>query len=126
MPMRSSWLPRLARLLLLAVFFNAAIGMPLHEASHLDPDQGAARLAQEAAALDDHADTADDDAHEAAHGVCVWCLAHAPLAAFAIERHAVPQAAPGAALPRAPPGTVLAPLPGRWPFASRDPPPAST
>ncbi|MET3493177.1 DUF2946 family protein [Variovorax boronicumulans] len=132
MPLRPLRLQRLIRLLLLAVFFNAAVGMPLHEAGHL---REAVEGAAQAAALDAVADAASEgaadavspahDAHEA-HGACEWCLAHVHFAAAPARLLAALEVVQGTALPRAPPGPAFVPSAGRWPFASRDPPNAST
>ena len=109
----------LTRLLLLAVFFNTVIGMPLHEAVHLQ-EAGAAVAAFPAAQANGDADAAEHV--QEADGACAWCLAYAhlgtalssPPAAHALPVHA---SLPG---PQALPPFV--PSPGRWPFASRDPP----
>jgi hypothetical protein len=109
----------LTRLLLLAVFFNTVIGMPLHEAVHLQ-ETGAAVAALPAAQANGDADAAEHG--QEVDGACAWCLAYAhlgtalssPPAAHALPVHA---SLPG---PQALPPFV--PSPGRWPFASRDPP----
>ena len=126
MPPRLLRLPSLLRLVLLAVFFNAAIGVPLHEAGHWR--QAVQSLAQEAASEDlaDLADVADAGHPEEAHGVCAWCLAHAHQGTPPARSPAALEVARTMALPRAPPGERFVPDPGRWPFASRDPPHAPT
>lgn len=128
MPLRPLPLQRLLRLLLLAVFFNAAIGMPLHEAGHM---REAVESAAQAAALDTLADSAaeaDSPAHgeQEIHGVGECCLAHVHFAAAPARLPAALEVVQTTALPRAPPGPAFVPFPGRWPFASRDPPNAST
>ncbi|CAN7725831.1 hypothetical protein LJR290_007028 [Variovorax sp. LjRoot290] len=107
----------LIRFLLLAVFFNTAMGMPAHEAVHLQ------NAAAAAAALP--APQASDDAAEhdqEADGACAWCLAYAHLGT-ALSSPSAARALPvNAGVP--PPRALLAfvPSPGHWPFASRDPP----
>ncbi|WP_280807295.1 DUF2946 family protein [Variovorax boronicumulans] len=123
MPLRLLGFQRLLRLLLLAVFFNAAIGMPLHEAGHLR--QAADGLTQ-AAAFEGCANAADPAGEEEAHGVCEWCLAYAHHAPAPAPQPASFEVRQSAAMPRAPPVAVFVPNPLRWPFASRDPPLAST
>ncbi len=107
----------LIRFVFLAVFFNTVIGMPAHEAEHLQ------NVATAEAALP--APQASDDAAEhdqEADGACAWCLAYAhlgtalssPPAALALPVNA------GVPPPRAP--LAFVPSAGHWPFASRDPP----
>lgn len=71
----------LLRVLLIAVFFNAAVGVPLHAAVHLANSEAA------------HSTSAPDDGDgdERAHSACAWCLAHADAAG-------APPAAPDAPL----------------------------
>lgn len=116
------------RLLLLAVFFNTAIGMPVHSASHMrQAASGAVQafVAQqgcEAPAQAAYGDTQGGQA-EAAEAVCVWCMGHAPHAAALLPHAHLPLAA--AAPPvRVPPRAVDGDIPAqnRWAFASRDPP----
>jgi hypothetical protein len=107
----------LTQLLLLAVFFNTVIGMPAHEAGHL----------QHAAVAEATAPAALEDASGSEHGAevesaCAWCLAYAhlgimPTAQKAVHASAVPAGPPQARAPEA-----FVPSPGRWPFSSRDPP----
>jgi len=130
MPLRPLRLQRLLRLLLLAVFFNAAIGMPLHEAGHM---REAVEGAAQAAALDAIADAdagseAASPAHgdQEVHGTCECCLAHVHFAEAPARLPAALEVVQTTALPRAPPGPAFVPFAGRWPFASRDPPNAST
>lgn len=109
----------LIRLLLLAVFFNTVIGMPAHEAGHLQ--QAAAEVTALSVQLADEDADAAEHGNEA-HGACAWCLAHAQLGIAPTPSpvvHALAVQA-GLARPHAP-GTFV-PSPGRWPFASRDPP----
>ncbi|MCX2864268.1 hypothetical protein OOZ63_20780 [Paucibacter sp. PLA-PC-4] len=108
---------RLILWLLLAVFFNAVVGMPVHEAKHLA--QSTAPAAQ----------PADDDEHAAEHdegadGACAWCLAYADLGIALAGSPAVHALAWQAALRRPQEALTFVPCPGRWPFASRDPPAA--
>ncbi|MGR4871207.1 DUF2946 family protein [Variovorax sp. LARHSF232] len=112
----------LIRLLLLAVFFNTVIGMPAHEAGHLRQAEG---VATALSGLDaDGADASQEQGGEA-HGVCAWCLALGHLGTALASRPAVQASALPAELPasRAPAEFILGP--GRWPFASRDPPRAA-
>lgn len=116
------------RLLLLAVFFNTAIGMPLHGATHIR--QAAAGPAQAFAGLNGCEDKAPagsasqtGETAEAAEAVCVWCMGHAPHAAAWLPHYGLPLAV-SAAPQRVPPRTVAGAIPAqnRWAFASRDPP----
>ncbi|KQP17300.1 hypothetical protein [Pseudorhodoferax sp. Leaf265] len=103
----------LLRLLLVAVFFNTAIGVPAHAIEHL-------REAQ-ASLLDDDAPAKRAEAHTA----CAWCHSHAqlehgldaapllPCPSATIAGHAIPWRSADAALNAE-----------RWPFRSRDPPQA--
>ena len=109
----------LTRLLLLAVLFNTAIGMPAHEAVHLQK-AAAAVAALPAPQASDDADAAEHD--QEADGACAWCLAYAHLGTALSSPPAVHALPANAGV--APPRALLAfvPLPGHWPFASRDPP----
>ena len=102
----------LLRLLLVAVLFNTAIGVPAHAIEHL-------REAQ-AGLLD-----ADPAERAEAHAACAWCSSYAQLAQAldAAPPSWCPTAlAAGSAMPwrsaDAPPSAE------RWPFRSRDPPQA--
>lgn len=113
------------RLLLLAVFFNTAIGMPVHSASHMR--QAAGGAVQAFVALQgcqaQEADARTQGQAETAESVCVWCLGHAPHAAAWWPHMGLPL--PAAALPvQVPPRAVDGAIPAqnRWAFASRDPP----
>ena len=114
----------LLRLLLLAVFFNTTIGMPLHEATHLQrtgPD-----VVQAWSSLDAEEDVPVSGHGEQAHGLCAWCLAFGQQATALTSTAIPPQAATGRTAQRPPPPAVaFVPSPGRWRFASRDPPPLS-
>lgn len=103
----------LLRLLLVAVLFNTAIGVPAHAIEHLREAQASLRDAQAPAERTE------------AHAACVWCSSYAQLA------HALDMASPrpcgigpvaGHAVPQhsadAPPSA------DRWPFRARDPPQA--
>ena len=108
----------LLRLLLLAVFFNTAVGMPLHEAEHLQ--QAGPEVAQEWRSLD-----ADDtDGHDTeAQALCSWCVAFAQQAsALAAPPIYLASRTEPAALQATRPAAAFVPDPERWPFASRDPP----
>ena len=109
--------PFLLRLLLLAVFFNTAIGVPLHVAAgkHLQVSASAAQAPDTEAPAPEHA--------EHGQGACAWCLAQAQ------QAHALASAAPPAAPPAEPAATqppgprpCCIAAPERWPFAARDPP----
>lgn len=123
MHLRPLQLQRFLRFLLLAVFFNAAIGMPAHEAGHFR--QAMVDVAQSDAS-ETGLDTASPDHEEEARGLCAWCLAGV--------HHAVTPARPSFAFEAVQPVALLRPAreltfvpgPQRWPFASRDPPHAST
>lgn len=109
------------RVLLLAVLFNTAIGVPLHAAEHLR--QGMAGIA--ALALAEAADDAQaepDEREGLAHATCVWCASHAQLAsALAFITPALPVLAIRA-VEVAAEGTPFVAQPERWRFAARDPP----
>lgn len=110
-------------LLLWMALFNAVLGAPLHEAWHI-AQQGveAARGAdaqdqgQAQAPSEDSAPDAESQAH------CAWCLTHAFEAATLPVRTA--WRAPATSAGQPPPALALSfvPGPGRWRFASRDPP----
>ena len=105
----------LLRFLLLAVFFNTAIGLPAHEAKHL-PNLGEVVADWQA---DGGREAPDDDG---LHELCEWCHAHA-------QAFAPVGTAPGA-LPWVPAADRFAPPASDavvrsarpWTFASRDPP----
>lgn len=112
--------PVILRLLLLAVFFNTAIGSSLHAAEHLR-ESVAARAVADAAFRADRVEASDEAPEPAAHGACAWCAAFvhgewldAPASALLVpgEAHALRLAKP----------TPAAPAPLRWRFAARDPP----
>jgi hypothetical protein len=110
----------LIRLLLLAVFFNTAIGLPAHQAEHLHQAMAASVISAQPTA-----DEAFDAEHGSeAHGACAWCLAYAhlgtPIASSAVT-HAV---AWQAERPRPQARAAFVPDPCHWRFASRDPPQA--
>ncbi|WP_235504986.1 DUF2946 family protein [Variovorax sp. Root318D1] len=111
----------LLRLLLLAVFFNTAVGMPLHEAEHLL--QTGPEVAQEWRSLDAGVSDSDDGHESEAQAPCSWCVAFAqqagalwapPIYLASWTEPAAPQATR--------PAAAFVPDPERWPFASRDPP----
>jgi hypothetical protein len=107
----------LVRLLLLTVFFNTVIGMPAHEAEHLQQTTVAAWSAQgaeEDANASEHGEEAD--------GTCAWCFAYAHLGAALTSSAAVRAAAWQADIPRPRAPETFVPRAERWRFASRDPP----
>lgn len=108
----------LLRLLLLAVFFNTAVGMPLHEAEHLRQNGPDAAQAWSLLEADD-----DTDHDTEAQALCSWCQAFAQqasaLTAPPVDRFS---GAEPAALPGSRPAAAFVPDPDHWPFASRDPP----
>ncbi|MEJ1169940.1 DUF2946 family protein [Variovorax sp. CCNWLW235] len=108
----------LLRLLLLAVFFNTAVGMPLHEAEHLQ--QAGPEVAQEWRSLD----AGDTDGHDTeAQALCSWCVAFAQQAcALAAPPIYLASRTEPASLQATRPAAAFVPDPERWPFASRDPP----
>jgi len=108
----------LLRLLLIAAFFNAAIGMPLHELGHLKELVATVSQGTEA-----HDAAADDDGEDAeAHGRCAWCAAHEAqgMALALFESIDVPLVVVGTM------GVgheaAFVPQGWRWRFAARDPP----
>ena len=113
--------PLLLRLLLLAVFFHTAIGMPLHEARHL---RGlVAEVAQaEGDALRASPDTAPDSHGEEAHGLCAWCHAYTQADDGMLPDCGQAVAASAGSSGVAPHTAVASAHPGHWRFASRDPP----
>lgn len=114
----------LLRFLLLAAFFNAAVGLPMHELGHLK--EWAASQATEAHLTGVIGVTSDLDSepseHTEVHGLCDWCAAYAAhgmalalVMAFAVPAETrTPHAAPRA--------TDFVPPGWRWRFAARDPP----
>jgi hypothetical protein len=111
----------LLRLLLLAVFFNTAVGMPLHEAEHLRQSGPDAAHAWSLLEADDNTDPIGHDTE--AQALCSWCQAFAQqataLTAPPVDR--VSGAEPAAPLGSRP-VVAFVPDPDHWPFASRDPP----
>lgn len=144
--MRALWL----RLLLLAVFFNTAVGVPLHAAEHWHGAVHAAGHAEDHGLLhgqvDGHGhdhDQGDDHDHpddgsrpaaaaeapgdpHAAHGACTWCSSHAQLAAALLGPATVrlPEAARATPRPALPEVRAHAAA-LRWRYAARAPPPAA-
>lgn len=111
----------LTRLLLLAVFFNAVIGMPAHEAEHLQ--KAAAAVAVAALSAPQASDEADAAEHgQEANGACAWCLAYAHLGTALGSPPAAHVLPVNAGVPRPQALPAFVPSPGHWPFASRDPP----
>ena len=110
----------LLRLLLLAVFFNTAVGMPMHDAKHLQ--QVGPDVVQAGNSSTDK-DILASEQGEAVHDVCAWCQA------FGQQATALPMAAVSLAersdhTARRPPPVPAAFVPstGPWCFAARDPP----
>ncbi len=116
-PLMSSFL---LRLLLLAVFFNTVVGMPMHDAKHLQqvgPDSAQAGNSY-----------GDKDPPATEHGeeirdVCAWCQA------FGQQATALPTTAISlvdrsdrTVRRLATVSAAFVPSPGRWCFAARDPP----
>ncbi|KRD55835.1 hypothetical protein ASE52_06370 [Acidovorax sp. Root275] len=114
--------------LLLVALFNALAGAPLHEARHIQEVAHSATTSATAGDVDAYAATssaASDEHSEETHTPCAWCLTHALEAGLAHAPARPPQvpAEPGAIAPHsADPFTAQQ---VRWPFAARDPPPAS-
>lgn len=113
----------LLRLLLIAAFFNAAVGMPLHEVGHLQ-ELAAAQTAPDARAIGDT--DGEPSGHAEAHGLCVWCAAYAAqgmalalVTAFSVPAEALAPHPVRRVADFVPPGW-------RWRFAARDPPLALT
>lgn len=107
----------LLRLLLVAAFFNAAIGMPLHEWAHLKELVATVSQGTEA-----HDAAADDGQDAEVHGRCAWCAAHEA------QGMALPLFA-SIDVPTVVVGTVgvghdaaFVPQGWHWRFAARDPP----
>ncbi|CAN7178456.1 hypothetical protein LJR039_000316 [Pseudorhodoferax sp. LjRoot39] len=103
----------LLRLLLVAVFFNTAIGVPAHAIEHLREAQASLRDAEAPA------EPAE------AHTACAWCSSYATLEQaldMALPRPCPPAASAGHAIPWHSADASLSAE--RWPFRSRDPPQA--
>ncbi|MGJ7493180.1 DUF2946 family protein [Variovorax sp. ZT4R33] len=112
----------LLRLLLIAAFFNAAIGMPLHEVGHLQ--ELAVAQAADARAIGNT--DGEPSEHAEINGLCAWCAAYAAqgmalalVTAFAVPAEAVAPPPVRRVADFVPPGW-------RWRFAARDPPLALT
>ncbi len=109
-------------LLLLTLCLHLTAGMGLHAAEHLVNQR---IVAAQTVAADEDSEAGAPGKTPVDAGVCVWCLAHAQQAADLATAPTVHGAAQAwARVP--PPQDALAfiPNPGRWPFASRDPPAA--
>lgn len=117
----------LLRALLLAVFFNTVIGMPLHAAGHLhghlQAPTDAHPHAHESAGHGDDAAEAAPEGHAEAHAACVWCPAHAQLgmALACVAQAPLPPLALRSVFHDAA-ATAWLPAAERWRFAARDPP----
>ncbi|GKS89990.1 hypothetical protein [Acidovorax sp. SUPP2539] len=111
----------LLRLLLLAVFLHTCIGLPLHEAEHLRVAIGTGPEA--VSVVQDDAPQPAKLAHALERGPCAGCMAFAqPAALPGGIGLPVPQAGGGPNCPQPTAAFAFVPAPGRWPFASRDPP----
>ncbi|HSW16601.1 MAG TPA: hypothetical protein VLJ86_05195 [Ramlibacter sp.] len=114
----------LLRLLALAVFFNTVIGMPVHESGHLRQAKAAAMV--EALSAQEVGDAyASQEQDGGAHGACAWCLALGHLGTALASHPAGHASALPTELPAPRATREFVPGPGRWPFASRDPPRAA-
>ncbi|MCR5867153.1 MULTISPECIES: hypothetical protein [Aquincola] len=106
----------LLKTVLLAMFLNMAFGMARHEATHWQSAIAGLHGAG------DEAPAQEEDA-EGAHALCAACHAQAQLADGGPGPAAPRLHPPGATTPALrPPPQPLLPSPGRWRFASRDPP----
>jgi hypothetical protein len=114
----------LLRLLLLAVFFNTAVGLPLHDAVHLR--EAVADTAQERAVQAATEGGSSSEHGESVHGLCAWCLAYAQQTSAPSSLPVLHGPAELMAQQRPRSQESLFPCPGRWPFAARDPPNALT
>jgi hypothetical protein len=111
----------LLHVLAIAVFLNAAVGLPLHAAVHLV--SGGTALAHAAGAAEAGSPGDGDEHDDRIHAPCAWCLAHA-------ESSGAPPAVPGAGRlgtwqePPAAPATIAPPVfsAGLWAAAPRGPP----
>lgn len=125
--------PLLSRTLLWALLLNMALGMVAHQALHRHAGSATPRgvMAMEAlrsAAAEPTSGARQPTPAEApdptADDLCLGCHALSQLAAAAAPpptpAHLLPLAAPQA--PPGPPRDTVLPSPGRWRFASRDPP----
>jgi hypothetical protein len=115
------WQQWLLRLLLLAVVFNTAVGIPAHEVMHLERAAAAMAVSespQEASDADADASRPCDEASAA----CAWCLAHANLGLPLTSAVAVPAWVEGTSPPRPQGHETFVRRPARWDFAARDPP----
>ena len=111
----------LLKVLLIAVFLNSAIGVPLHAAVHLAG--GAAAPAIPLSAVEPASPDNGEDHDGRPHAACAWCLAHA-------EASSAPPAALEALplgdwhLPLVRPATAVAAVfsAGLWSSSPRGPP----
>ncbi len=111
----------LLRLLLIAVFLHTCIGLPLHEAEHLRTAIGTGL--ETARVAPDDTPAPAKPAHAVEHGPCVSCMAFAQPAALPTSiGWTLPEADAGGSGPQSAAAFAFVPAPGRWPFASRDPP----
>ncbi|MBY0410443.1 MAG: DUF2946 family protein [Burkholderiaceae bacterium] len=114
--------------LLLVALFNALVGVPLHEARHIQQLADIATASAAASEVDAVApdSTASDEHSENTHTTCSWCLTHALEAGLAYAPGNQPPlpAQLSAALPQGAADPFTAQQ-VRWPFSVRDPPVAS-
>lgn len=116
----------LLHVLAIAVFLNAAVGLPLHAAVHLVSDGTAQAHAATAAAAAEAGSPEHSDEHDdRTHAPCAWCVAHAESSG---APPSVPAAGPFGAWqePAAAPATSAPPVfsAGLWSAAPRGPPSA--
>lgn len=114
------------RLLLLAAFFNAGVGMPLHERGHLKELAASQAMEERATGVGVGDTDGEPSGHAEAHGLCAWCAAHAVQGMALAFVTAMPVPAEALAPHRLRTGTDFVPTGWRWRFAARDPPFAST
>lgn len=113
----------LLHVLAIAVFLNAAVGLPLHAAVHLVG--GGTAQAHAAAAAEPGSPGHGDEHDDRTHAPCAWCVAQA-------ESSGAPPAVPAAGRfgawqePAAAPATSAPPVfsAGLWSSAPRGPPSA--
>jgi hypothetical protein len=75
----------LLRFLLLAVFFNTVIGVPLHAAQHVHEQHTPAQVcAHEHAGAPDAQEACHAEDLAGIHAACTWCASHAQLGMAAL------------------------------------------
>jgi Protein of unknown function (DUF2946) len=113
------WQRWLIRLLLLAVFFNTAVGSSAHEAMHLERATSVLAVSQ---AAQETPDTDASRSFDEASAACAWCTAHANLGLPPTSALAVPAWVEQTCLLRPQRHETFVRRPARWHFAARDPP----